>query len=205
MKNEIRALQGLNHPNIIRILDANLDRRWFVTEYFPERSLAEPKHRNKYKGRLIDALVAFRPLVAGVAALHARKLVHRDIKPQNIFVSPGRGLVLGDFGLVFFADEERTRVSDTLENVGSRDWMPAWAMGMRVEDLNRHSTFFARESPVVHGIGQGNAPPLVYSRAAVRTRETVPRRRPTCSGQNRTGQMRRREGERLPARRWRAA
>jgi len=44
-------------------------------------------------------------------------------------------LVLGDLGLVFFIDGMHTRVTDKYENVGSRDWMPAWAMGMRIEDI----------------------------------------------------------------------
>jgi hypothetical protein len=44
-------------------------------------------------------------------------------------------LVLGDFGLIFFEDAQYTRVSETYENVGSRDWMPGWAMGMRIEDV----------------------------------------------------------------------
>lgn len=42
---------------------------------------------------------------------------------------------MGDFGIVFFEDATRTRISSTYENVGSRDWMPGWAMGMRIEDL----------------------------------------------------------------------
>jgi hypothetical protein len=36
---------------------------------------------------------------------------------------------------VFFSDDKHSRLCDTLENVGSRDWMPAWAMGMRVDDI----------------------------------------------------------------------
>ena len=44
-------------------------------------------------------------------------------------------LILGDFGLVFFSDELHTRISGTFENVGSRDWMPGWAFGMRVEEI----------------------------------------------------------------------
>jgi serine/threonine protein kinase len=79
-------------------------------------------------------LNAFRPLVEGVAELHKRGVVHRDIKPDNIFVSEGQ-LILGDFGIVWFDDAARTRVSDTYENVGSRDWMPGWAMGMRVDEV----------------------------------------------------------------------
>ena len=45
-------------------------------------------------------------------------------------------LILGDFGLVFYSDNDKPRVSKTFENVGSRDWMPGWAYGKRVEEVN---------------------------------------------------------------------
>ena len=71
----------------------------------------------------MEALEALRSLVRGVELLHSKAAVHRDIKPENIFVSDAR-LVLGDFGIVYFEDEARARLSDSYENVGSHDWMP---------------------------------------------------------------------------------
>jgi hypothetical protein len=133
MRNEIDALSKITHPNVARILEASLDEHWFVMEYFPEKTLADHQHR--FKGDLFGALSAIRPLVEGVAEIHRTKLVHRDIKPENVFVSASRGLVLADFGLVFFTEDDRSRVSDIYDNVGSRDWMPGWAQGMRVEDI----------------------------------------------------------------------
>ncbi len=132
MKREIKGLRSISHSNIVRILDENLDREWFVMELFDEGTLVESLGLDR--GDFTSALRRFRPLVEAVACLHEAGLVHRDIKPENIFNSSGR-LVLGDLGLVYFVDEQRTRVSDTFENVGSRDWMPAWAMGMRLEDI----------------------------------------------------------------------
>jgi serine/threonine protein kinase len=133
MRKEIQALRSTSHPNVVRILDDDLKSGWFVMEYFLQKPLSSNLHL--YKGGFIDALAAFRPLVSGVAEIHKKGLVHRDIKPDNVFLSEGRGLVLSDFGLVYFTDEHSTRVSSTLENVGSRDWMPGWAYGMLVEDV----------------------------------------------------------------------
>jgi serine/threonine protein kinase len=132
MKHEIKGLRALSHPNIVRILDENLDEQWFVMELFFEGTLSTKLSMNR--GDFTSALRRFRPLVEAVASMHEAGLVHRDIKPDNIFCSSGR-LVLGDLGLVHFVDEKRTRISDAYENVGSRDWMPPWAMGMRLEDI----------------------------------------------------------------------
>jgi serine/threonine protein kinase len=133
MKYEVDALSKMTHPNVARIFDANLDQHWFVMDYFSDKTLTD--HMRRFTGDLFRALTAIRPLVEGVAEIHRNKLVHRDIKPENVFVSASRGLVLADFGLVFFTEDNRSRVSETYENVGSRDWMPGWAMGMLVEDI----------------------------------------------------------------------
>ena len=134
MNGELEGLHAMTHPAIVKVLDENLKGRWFVTEYFPSGALS--KHRERYRGDLIGALKALRPVIEGVAEMHSKKLVHRDIKPDNVFVSGSGSLVLGDLGLVCFADDDRSRVSSTYSNVGSRDWMPGWAMGLRLEDVS---------------------------------------------------------------------
>ena len=132
LKQEVDTLQNFNHPNMLRILDSNIKERWFVGEYHPSGTLFT--HKELFKGDLLRALTAFRPLVEAVAELHKAKRVHRDIKPHNVFIAADGRLVLGDFGIVFYDDPNRTRITDTYENVGSRDWMPGWAMSRRIED-----------------------------------------------------------------------
>lgn len=137
LNREITAMQSVKHPNLVEILDSKPADRWYVSRYYSGGVLID--HLDRFKGNVVGALQAFRGLVAGVAELHKGKMVHRDIKPQNIFIANRGDLVLGDFGLVFFEDDQHTRLSATLENVGTRDWMPPWAMGMRIEDIR--STF----------------------------------------------------------------
>ena len=137
MKREVDALSRINHPNVLKILDHNLEEGWFVGEYHPRGPLsAQP---SLFKGDMLRTLETFYPLVDGVATLHSDGIVHRDIKPQNVFLSTDNNLVLGDLGIVFFSDAARTRITDSYESVGSTDWMPQWAMGMRIEDVR--STF----------------------------------------------------------------
>ena len=133
MAREVAALAKITHPNVLKILDQNLKDAWFVGEYHSHGPILN--HPVLYKGNILAAVTAFRPLVEGVAALHEAKIVHRDIKPGNVFLSTDKRLVLGDLGLVLFTDASHARVTESYENVGTRDWMPAWAMSMRLEEV----------------------------------------------------------------------
>lgn len=131
---EVDSLAARNDPHIIKILDASIEERWFVVPYYPGGTLDEDQHKTRFRGKPIESLEAFRSLVRAMVPLHKGNVIHRDIKPTNIYPTSS-GLVLGDFGLVFFADEEKARVSETYENVGSRDWMPPWCYGIRVDEI----------------------------------------------------------------------
>lgn len=130
---EVKALERFKRQGLLRLLHANQERHFIVTEFHPAGPLSNA--RDRFAGKALESLKALRPVVAAVAELHAEGVVHRDIKPENIFVKDSGDLVLGDFGIVHFEDPEMTRLSDTYDNVGSRDWMPAWAHGKRIDDV----------------------------------------------------------------------
>ncbi len=134
LKRELKAMEQADHPNLLQVLDYNLQEKWFVSIYYPNGTLKD--RSDWFTGQVERTLTAIRPVVEGVATLHRKEFVHRDIKPENIFVDEQEQLVLGDFGLVFFEDPGHTRISSTYENVGSTDWMPPWATRMRIEDIN---------------------------------------------------------------------
>jgi serine/threonine protein kinase len=131
IKREIQAMSEDTHPNLVRLLDFDHGSKWYVSKYYRNGSLA--RNPSLFKGNILGALHAFRPLVDAVGELHKRNRYHRDIKPENVYIDDDGSLILGDFGLIFVEDGEGSRLSGTLENVGSRDWMPPWAQGMRVE------------------------------------------------------------------------
>ena len=139
MKNELGTLTSVSHPALIKVLASDLDHGWFVMEYFRNGPMS--KQPNRFKGKVAEALHAFRPLVEAVSELHKKKTVHRDIKPDNIFVGDDGRLVLGDCGLAIKL-ENQDRLTLTFENVGTRDYQPPWTYGMRVEDVKPNFDVF---------------------------------------------------------------
>ena len=99
LKAEIKVLETLRHPAVLRLLHSNVDERFLVTEFHPGGTL--DKHLASYKGKPLAALAAFKPLVEALVPIHFQHgVIHRDIKTENIFVATDGRLVLGDFGVV---------------------------------------------------------------------------------------------------------
>lgn len=119
---EIKALKTIQHPAILKLIDASVEERFLVTEYFPGGSLS--KNLSMFKGDPLRAVKAFKALAEGVKQIHDRNAIHRDIKPENIFASECGPLVLGDFGIVIFKSEDR--LTATYERAGTRYWMAPW-------------------------------------------------------------------------------
>ncbi len=130
---EVRAGLELSHPNILKIVDKNLDHAspYFVAEYCPKGAL----EFGKLSGlSLTDRLRMFSAICRGVGHAHGKGFTHRDLKPDNIFLREDMTPVVGDFGLCFIT-EEGDRVTMLDEQVGSRWYMaPELAHG-RAKDV----------------------------------------------------------------------
>src|SRR3954454_20980904 len=105
-RNEVRTARRVSHPNVCRVYDVGeVDGQTFFTmEYVDGEDLASLLRRI---GRLPQdkALDIARQLCAGLAAAHAKGVLHRDMKPANIMLD-GRGqVVITDFGLAGVAGQ----------------------------------------------------------------------------------------------------
>jgi serine/threonine protein kinase len=95
---EARAVAALSHPNVVAIHDiGTAERPYIVTELLEGETLRARLDRGPLSSRPTIDLA--RQLVAGLAAAHARGIVHRDLNPQNVFVTHDGVLKILDFGL----------------------------------------------------------------------------------------------------------
>ncbi|KAA0154766.1 hypothetical protein FNF29_02295 [Cafeteria roenbergensis] len=101
LREELRILRRLNHPNIVRLLDSfETNRHLFVVTEFAQGDLFSIIEDDR---KLPEAGVreVARQLVEALQYLHSRRIIHRDMKPQNcLLMSAARGasVKLCDFG-----------------------------------------------------------------------------------------------------------
>jgi serine/threonine protein kinase len=98
---EARAVADLNHPNIVQVfsVDKHEGRPYFAMEFVEGESLTE-LIRTSNKIEPSRALTLLKEVANGMSAAHDKGVVHRDIKPDNIMLTPAHRVVLMDFGLV---------------------------------------------------------------------------------------------------------
>lgn len=97
---EAKAAANLSHANIVTVHDFGFDseRLFIIMEYVPGSDI---KQLNAQKGRfeLHETLSLMEQACAGVGYAHRAGLVHCDIKPQNLLVTPEGMLKIVDFGI----------------------------------------------------------------------------------------------------------
>ena len=101
---EARSAAKLEHPNIVQVLNVGLEMiegneyHYIVMQYIEGRSI-EDIMRQRRKLKVEEATRVCREAAKGLAAAHGRKIIHRDVKPDNIMIT-SEGLVkVTDFGL----------------------------------------------------------------------------------------------------------
>ena len=97
---EIRAQARLDHVNLVRALDADEDNNvyYLVTEYVPGCDLRKLVRRNGPLS-MQDAASIISQVAAGLQHAHQQGLIHRDVKPANVLVTPEGHAKLSDLGL----------------------------------------------------------------------------------------------------------
>jgi eukaryotic-like serine/threonine-protein kinase len=131
-RREARAVAQLSHPHIVGVIDAGEDdgRPYIVFECIEGETL---KERIRRLGRLpIAEAVAYGIEIArALGAAHARHIVHRDVKPQNVLIDEEGRAKVTDFGIARMRDEEGLTADGRV--LGTTDYVsPEQALGQEV-------------------------------------------------------------------------
>lgn len=107
---EVRAVQSINHPNILRIIHSDLTaaRPYFVAEYCEGGSL-QKNGASRYKGNIAATREVVLPILDALVAAHKAGVFHRDVKPANILFRRDGTPVIGDFGICFMEGGSTSR------------------------------------------------------------------------------------------------
>jgi hypothetical protein len=136
---EVVAAAKLIHPNIVTAYDAERagDLHMLVMEFVEGQSLDQVLRR---RGPLpvVHACVYIRQAALGLQHAHEQRMVHRDIKPQNLMLTPKGRVKILDFGLAKLVSENRQQSALTALNayMGTPDYSaPEQATDARKADI----------------------------------------------------------------------
>lgn len=109
--NEARTLARFDHPNVVRTRSffEQHGTAYLVMDYLQGVNLSE--YLTAHGGRLTEAQASeiMMPILDGLQEVHSKGFLHRDIKPQNIYVTSSGRPILLDFGAARQAMGERSR------------------------------------------------------------------------------------------------
>lgn len=103
---EARAVSALNHPNILTIHEFGVDddRHFLVTEFVDGSTLRDEINRRRIP--VIEVLKIAEQAAFALSAAHESRIMHRDVKPENIMIRRDNIVKVLDFGLAKLTDVE---------------------------------------------------------------------------------------------------
>ncbi len=121
-REEARTIAGLRHPSIVRVLDFDVEEGlpYLVMDYAPGGTL---RKRHPRGTRLAPSTILpyVRQVASALQFAHERKLIHRDVKPENMLVGEHGEVLLSDFGIAVVAHSSLSQTSQ--EVVGTFAYM----------------------------------------------------------------------------------
>ncbi len=182
-RREARAVAQLNHPHVVTVIDAGEDdgAPYIVFEYVEGETL---KERIRRLGRLpLSEAVAYAIEIGrALESAHAHRLVHRDVKPQNVLIDMDGRAKVTDFGIA--RSLEAHGLTATGRVLGTTDYVsPEQALG---HEVTEQSDIYSL-GIVLYEMLTGEVPFGADTQVAVamkHVREPLPdvqRRRPECS------------------------
>ncbi|MGA8850521.1 MAG: Stk1 family PASTA domain-containing Ser/Thr kinase [Aeromicrobium sp.] len=112
---EAKSAAKLNHRNVVSVFDQGKDGdvAYLVMEYVPGRTLRDLM-RAEAPMPPLRALGLIEQVLIALSAAHAAKIIHRDVKPENVLITPDGDVKVADFGLARAVSAATTATGGTL-------------------------------------------------------------------------------------------
>jgi serine/threonine protein kinase len=119
---EARTIAHLVHPHIVRVMDFGVDDQtpFLVMDYAPNGTLRQ-KHPKGSRIPLPAIVPYVRQIAAALQHAHDEKLIHRDVKPENMLLGKNGDVLLSDFGIALVA--QSSRYQSTQDVIGTVAYM----------------------------------------------------------------------------------
>ena len=160
---EIKALQQIDHPNIVKLYDVFPTGAGFALVFeFMMTDLSEIIRNDQFILTKPQIKMYILMLLKGISYCHQRNIMHRDLKPANLLIALNGELKIADFGLarVYIHDESGRQYSHQVATrwyrapellYGSRSYdvgVDLWAVGVIFGEMLNHSPLFPGESDI---------------------------------------------------------
>jgi serine/threonine protein kinase len=119
---EAQMVAHLKHPHIVRVFDFDVENHtpYLVMDYLPNGNI----RRSYPKGTSLplETIVSYvKQVASALQYAHDQKLIHRDVKPENMLLDRDNTIVLSDFGIALMA--QSSRYQSTQEVAGTAAYM----------------------------------------------------------------------------------
>lgn len=167
-RREVAALHAVRHNAVVRVIDQSspeAEFQYYVMELVPGARTIKSllgSQENPYHRRALPAVDFFAKLVEAIAAWESVGIIHRDLSPGNVLVTPSGDVKVIDFGICQIEGEQTITLAD--EGVGTQNYMSPeceagsagrtvstradlYSAGKILWSLVAHERAFAREAP----------------------------------------------------------
>ena len=159
---EVRALAAVDHPNVVRIVDYGMEAPW---SWMAMERIRGGSLEALVADGVLDVPEALRvvfDLLCGLASLHHRLIVHRDVKPSNVFMGHDGRVVLGDLGIARLPRGEVDYRTATGATLGTVDYAAPEQYGQARKAVPAADLYGV--GATLYAITVGSRPSYLYAR-----------------------------------------